>query len=95
LARRIDQFKAFKLNKDRENAFHTFAMNVLSQIHLRDKIRSIESYSETKLKERAIVGMRWYLQERKDKADMTSIAYAQLASTIMERTFIIFKYITS
>jgi len=93
LKHRIETFKQYKTDRDRELSFQIFARNVLTQIHLKEKNNNIQVYSETKLKERTLEWMKWYLQERRDKKDMASIAYAQLASTIIERTWVIFKYI--
>lgn len=63
-------------------------------MNYRDRIQGIDLYSASKIANAAFQSLKWYLQERKDKKDMTQIARTQYASTVLKRTFVILGYIT-
>lgn len=90
---RVDAFQQLKEARDKDFFFRTFAQQALTLIHQRRQNDSIEALYNAKVAERVLCALRRNIDLRTAKREKVSVAYAKQASTIIERTFVIFKYI--
>lgn len=59
------------------------------------KVKSADAFYASKLQERSIKGIKVYFEWRKKINEKISMADAQMASRLIERHFVVLRYITS